>query len=271
VVVFPNCKINLGLQVVRKRDDGFRDIETVFYPVPLQDALEIIQLSARESVHLTSSGFPIPGKVENNSSIKAYSLLKKDFPDLPPVHIHLHKVIPPGAGLGGGSSDGSFTLMALNKRFHLDIGNDKLVQYASLLGSDCSFFIQNKPCFATGRGEILNQINFDLSRYKIVIIWPGIHINTSEAFSYVRPLSDRPSIKEIIDLPITKWKDNLVNDFEEPLHSRFPVLKKIKDKLYSKGALYASLSGSGSSVYALFTYPPDLSLDFPEEYMVKTI
>jgi 4-diphosphocytidyl-2-C-methyl-D-erythritol kinase len=271
VVVFPNCKINIGLQVVRKRDDGFRDIETLFYPVQLQDALEIIQLPDSESVQLTSSGFPIPGKTENNSSVKAYHLLKNDFPNLPPVHIHIHKVIPPGAGLGGGSADGSFTLMALNKKFHLDIANDKLMQYAALLGSDCTFFIQNKPCFATGRGEILTQVDFDLSRYKIVIIWPGIHINTAEAFSYVRPFADRPSIKEIIDLPITKWKDNLVNDFEEPLHARFPILKKIKEKLYSKGALYASLSGSGSSVYALFTYPPDLSLDFPEEYMLKII
>jgi 4-diphosphocytidyl-2-C-methyl-D-erythritol kinase len=271
VVLFPNCKINIGLHVLRKREDGFRDIETLFYPLPFQDGLEIISLPGDQSTIFTTSGFEIPGDSNENSCLKAYQILKKDYPSLPPVRIHLHKVIPIGAGLGGGSADASFTLIALNKKFQLGLNDEKLIEYAAQIGSDCSFFILNKPCIVSGRGENLEPYPIDLVRYKIVLVWPRIHINTGTAYGYVRSFEDRPGIKELLEMPITKWKDHLKNDFEPPLFERIPDLKKIKNKLYEKGALYASLSGSGSTLYGLFTYSPDLTLDFPEEYLVKIV
>lgn len=270
MVLFPNCKINIGLQVLRRRDDGYRDIETLFYPVAFQDGLEIVPLTKGETI-FTHSGLDIPGDSSSNSCLKAYQILKNDYAGLPAVKIHLHKVIPTGAGLGGGSADASFTLMALNKKFQLGISEQKLIEYASQIGSDCSFFILNKPCLATGRGEKLEPYTLDLSRYKIVLVYPRIHIDTKTAYGYVRSFSDRPSIKELLEMPITKWKDNLKNDFEQPLFERYSDLKKIRNKLYEKGALYASLSGSGSALYALFTYSPDLSLDFPSDYLVKIV
>ena len=271
MILFPNCKINIGLHVVRRREDGYRDIETLFYPVSFQDALEIIPLTSSETTLFSHSGLDIPGDPSSNSCLKAYHILKNDYPSLPPVKIHLHKVIPTGAGLGGGSADASFTLIALNKKFQLGISDSKLIEYAARIGSDCPFFISNKPCIATGRGEIIEPYSLDLSRYKIVLIYPNIHIDTKTAYGYVRSFSDRPGIKELLEMPITKWKDNLKNDFEQPLFDRYPELKKIKNKLYEKGALYASLSGSGSALYALFTYSPDLNLEFPKEYLVKIV
>jgi 4-diphosphocytidyl-2C-methyl-D-erythritol kinase len=271
VVLFPNCKINIGLHVLRRRDDGYRDIETLFYPVAFQDGLEIIPQPSGETTLFTHSGLQIPGDLKDNSCLKAYHILKNDYPSLPAVRIHLHKVIPTGAGLGGGSADSSFTLIGLNKKFQLGLSEAQLIEYASKIGSDCTFFITNKPCIATGRGELLEPYSLDLSRYKIVLIYPRIHIDTKTAYGYVRSFSDRPGIRELIEMPITKWKDHLKNDFEAPLFDRYPALKKIKIKLYEKGALYASLSGSGSSLYGLFTYTPDLSLDFPNEYLVKIV
>lgn len=271
MVLFPNCKINIGLHVLRKRADGYRDIETLFYPLAFHDGLEIISVQGDQSTQFTSSGFEIPGDANENSCLKAYHLLKKDYPSLPSVRIHLHKVIPIGAGLGGGSADASYTLIALNKKFQLGITDAKLMEYAAQIGSDCSFFIMNKPCMATGRGEKLDPFQLDLSRYKIVLVWPRIHIDTRTAYGYVRSFEDRPGIRELLEMPITKWKDQLKNDFEPPLFDRFPELQKIKKKLYEKGALYASLSGSGSALYGLFTYSPDLTLDFPEEYLVKIV
>ena len=271
MVLFPNCKINIGLQVLRRREDGYRDIETLFYPLGYNDGLEIIPLQTGETTLFTHSGLEIPGDPNTNSCLKAYQLLKKDYPSLPAVRIHLHKVVPIGAGLGGGSADASFTLMALNKKFQLGITDSKLMEYAAQIGSDCSFFILNKPCIATGRGEKLEPYSFDLSRYKIVLVYPRIHIDTKTAYGYVRSFSERSGIKELIEMPVTKWKDHLMNDFEQPLFDRYPELQKIKNKLYEKGALYASLSGSGSVLYGLFTYSPDLTLDFPEEYLVKIV
>jgi 4-diphosphocytidyl-2-C-methyl-D-erythritol kinase len=272
MIVFPNCKINLGLHILRKRPDGFHDLETVFYPVALQDALEIIQNpSAVPEIQLTTSGIQIDSTPEQNICFKAYHLLKKDFPHLPAIKMHLHKVIPSGAGLGGGSSDGAFTLALLNKKFNLGLKEEQLIDYALQLGSDCPFFIKNKPCFAISRGEKLEEIELDLSRYKIVLVNPGIHINTGWAFSKITPSDQRISLKEVIQKPIEQWKDFLSNDFEEIVFAEHPQVKEIKNKLYKEGATYASMSGSGSTVYGLFEKELSPFLDLPSEFFVKWI
>jgi 4-diphosphocytidyl-2-C-methyl-D-erythritol kinase len=272
MLVFPNCKINLGLHILRKRADGFHDLETVFYPVALQDALEIVQSSAPyPDIQLTTSGLKIDSSIEENICIKAYRLLKKDFADLPPVIMHLHKVIPSGAGLGGGSSDGAFTLILLNKKFNLGLSEDRVIDYALKLGSDCPFFIKNKPCHATGRGENLEEIELNLSGYKIVLVNPGIHVHTGKAFSKITPSEERASIKEIIQQPIETWKNVLKNDFEASACGNYPEIKTIKEKLYQQGGVYASMSGSGSSVYGIFNKNAQLQFDFPPHYFVKEV
>jgi 4-diphosphocytidyl-2-C-methyl-D-erythritol kinase len=269
VVIFPNSKINLGLHVIRKRKDGFHDLETVFYPVPLCDALEIIHVPAiEEKTAITVTGLAIDNDPAENISLKAYYLLKKDF-DLPVVKIHLHKVIPVGAGLGGGSANGAFTLLLLNKKFNLKISEERLMAYALKLGSDCPFFIRNKVCYATQRGEVLQPIQLDLSSYKLVLVNPGIHINTGWAFSQIRPKENRTSLLEIIQQPVTNWKDNVVNDFEPAIFEQHPSIKQIKEKLYQNGAVYAAMSGSGSSVYGLFEKTATPVLDLPGNYFIK--
>lgn len=268
MVTFPNCKINLGLNIVNKRDDGYHDIETVFFPIPLNDALEVIE---KETFEFSTSGSAIEGETEKNLCIKAYHLLKKDLPDLPLVQMHLHKAIPMGAGLGGGSADGAFTLKLLNKKFDLHLSEKQLINYSLQLGSDCPFFISNKPCFATGRGEKLEPIELDLSGYKIVIIHPVIHISTARAFERINPLKPVKSIKQIIQQPISTWKDELINDFEKPVFAKYPEIKKIKDVLYNAGSIYSSMSGSGSAVYGIFKKENPISLSFPGNYFVKTL
>ena len=268
MIVFPNCKINLGLHIVRKRPDGFHDLETIFYPVPLCDALEIIRVPDKAGeTTITVTGLAIDNPMEN-ICLKAYYLLKKYF-DLPVVKIHLHKNIPVGAGLGGGSSDGAFTLLLLNKKFDLKVSEKKLIEYALELGSDCPFFIRNKACYATHRGEVLQPIQLDLSSYKLVLINPGIHINTGWAFSQIRPKENRISLLEIIQQPTTNWKNNLVNDFEAAIFQQHPSIKQIKEQLYQNGAVYAAMSGSGSSIYGLFEKTSKVVLDLPENYFIK--
>jgi 4-diphosphocytidyl-2-C-methyl-D-erythritol kinase len=271
VVLFPNCKINLGLHILHKRADGFHDLETVFYPIPLCDGLEVIHANnSKKETTITISGLPIDSKPEENICLKAYQLLKKDF-DLPVVEIHLHKTIPIGAGLGGGSADGAFTLLLLNKKFNLKISEEKLAEYALELGSDCPFFIKNKACYATQRGEILKPVNLDLSPYKIVLINPGIHINTGWAFSQIHSQENRTVISEIIRQPITTWKNHLVNDFEEGIFKQHSSIKEIKEQLYKNGAVYASMSGSGSSIYGLFKKTKTTVFDWPENYFHRWI
>ena len=247
MIAFPNCKINLGLHILRKREDGYHDLETVFYPLPWLDVLEVIQ---SESFQFTSSGLQIPVSAEENICTKAYELIKTDF-DLPPVHIHLHKVIPSGAGLGGGSADGAFTLKLLNKKFNLGLSEAQLIDYALKLGSDCPIFIINKPCFASGRGEKLITIDLDLSNYKIVVVHPAIHIPTAWAFQQLQLTAKTISIKQAIQHPITEWNGLNENDFEKPVFERYPEIKSLKEMLVSKGALFASLTGSGSAVFAI--------------------
>jgi len=268
MVSFPNCKINFGLNIVNKRDDGYHDIETFFFPVHLKDSLEIIE---KEKLEFSTSGFSIEGEPEKNLCIKAYDLLKKDFPQLPAVQMHLHKAIPMGAGLGGGSADGAFTLKLLNKKFDLSLSEIQLINYSLQLGSDCPFFILNRPCFATGRGEILEQTELDLSEYKFLIVHPLIHIGTAWAFTTIKPLKPGKSIKQIIQQPISTWKAELINDFEKPVFEKYPEIKKIKDKLYNAGAIYASMSGSGSAVYGIFKKEKAISISFPDNYFVKTL
>jgi 4-diphosphocytidyl-2-C-methyl-D-erythritol kinase len=249
MIHFPNCKINLGLSILTKRADGYHELETVFYPIELTDALEILPAA---SLSLTQTGIDVPGDPAQNLCLKAYHLLKKDFPELPPVQIHLHKNIPMGAGLGGGSSDGTATLILLNNQFSLGLNAPQLMNYASQLGSDCPFFVYNKACHATGRGEILTPINLDLSAYQFVLVHPGKHISTAWAFQQLTPHSKSESIASIIQKPIGEWKNYLVNDFETPVFKAEPTLLHIKEQLYQLGAFYASMSGSGSSLFGIF-------------------
>jgi len=273
VLIFPNCKINLGLNIIRKRTDGYHDLETVFYPLPVTDALEIItaeKTTAQTGIVFSSSGLNIDGNTESNLCVKAYRMLKKDFPDLPSIKMHLHKAIPMGAGLGGGSADAAFTLMLVNNKFNLNLSTNQLINYALQLGSDCPFFIINKPCFATGRGEILEAISLDLSAYKIVIVNPGIHINTSWAFNQIKPAQPNISIKEIIKQPIINWKDQLQNDFEKSVLAHYPELQQLKEQLYASGALYAAMSGSGSTFYGIFEKTVGVNIrNFSAGYFVK--
>jgi 4-diphosphocytidyl-2-C-methyl-D-erythritol kinase len=272
MVVFPNCKINLGLHILNKRADGFHNLETIFYPLALKDALEIIPShNIDEAITFTTSGLTVDGTAADNICIKAYGLLKKDYPQLPNIKMHLHKAIPMGAGLGGGSADGTFTLTLLNQKFNLGLSNTQLIDYALQLGSDCPFFIINTPSFATGRGELLQPIPVDLSFYKIVIVNPGIHVNTGWAFSQLTPALPQKSIQEIIMQPVTHWKSSLQNDFEKPVFEKYPAIKEIKAALYVKGAVYAAMSGSGSTVFGIFENVTDITSFIDKGYVAKII
>jgi 4-diphosphocytidyl-2-C-methyl-D-erythritol kinase len=267
MILFPNAKINLGLNIIRKRPDGYHDLETFFCPVSLCDALEILpqNSSQNNSQHIifSSSGITVAGNSEDNICIKAYHLLKKDFPNLPGIQMHLHKRIPTGAGLGGGSSDGAFTLRLLNRLFNLQIKEERLAVYALKLGSDCPFFILNKPCFAQGQGERLEHIPINLAAYEILLVHPGIHISTAKAFEGVTPCVPQKSIYGIIQQPVSTWRSELVNDFEKAILPQFPAIGEIKNKLYELGAIYASMTGSGSSVYGMFKKGSIPHADFP--------
>lgn len=272
MLVFPNCKINLGLHILGKREDGFHNLETVFYPIPFRDALELIPNTNNDpAVEFTGTGLAIDGNTADNLCVKAYHLLKKDFPQLPAVKIHLHKAIPLGAGLGGGSADAAFMLKLLNEKFKLNLSIDQLINYALQLGSDCPFFIINKPCFATGRGEVLEEIAVDLSAYKMILINPGIHINTGWAFSNITPALPERSVKEIIQQPIGNWKEELKNDFETAVFTAHPAVKEIKESLYTQGAIYAAMSGSGSTVFGIFSSTANIVNNYPADHFVKLI
>lgn len=270
MVIFPNCKINLGLCVLDKRSDGYHNIETVFYPLALKDIVEVI--AAKNHTQFSVSGLTVDGRQEDNLCLKAYTILKKDFPQLPPVQMHVHKIIPVGAGLGGGSADGAFTLKLLNKKFKLGLTTEQLINYSLQLGSDCPFFIINQPCYATGRGEMLEEIELNLSAYKFLIVVPGVHINTKQAFSQPG-LTNKPvnkeKLKEIILQPVETWKNKLTNDFEAVIFPQHPEIRIIKEKLYKAGALYASMSGSGSAVYGIFKKEALADISFPNKYFTR--
>lgn len=248
MISFPNAKINLGLHVLEKRKDGFHTIESCFYPLDLCDALEVIP---SDRFSFESSGLSIPGESSDNLILKAYRLLGQ-YHDLPDVAIHLHKVIPMGAGLGGGSSDGAFALKILNQLFSLGLTPIQLNALAAELGSDCPFFLKNEPSIATGKGTTLESIDLDLRGYRIELLYPEVHISTSEAYSLIKPRKKRLPLREVLALPISQWQGKLVNDFEEPIMSRNPQIAEAKKKLLEKGAVYASMTGTGSAVFGLF-------------------
>ncbi len=250
MVIFPNCKINLGLNIIGKRSDGYHNIETVFYPVPLCDVLEIIP--AGDGVFgFSSTGLPVPGEVDRNLCVKAWLLMQQEF-GLPAVKIHLHKVIPMGAGLGGGSSDGAHTLILLNQLFDLGLAAEQLENFARRLGSDCAFFIRNSPCYACEKGDRFEAIGIDLAGLNLALVLPEVHVSTADAYSMIIPAIPLLQIKELVRLPVSEWKDKLVNDFEIPVIAKYPVIGSIKSTLYDAGALYAAMSGSGAAVFALF-------------------
>lgn len=262
MVTFPNAKINLGLNILHRKPDGYHELETCFYPILWQEALEIIESN---KTIVTCSGIEIPDDGDN-IILKAYQILKAKF-DLPPVQIHLHKVIPIGAGLGGGSADAAFALKLINDLFSLDMDDDLMIGYASKLGADCAFFIKNKPMLATGIGEQLSEIDLSLSGKFIQLVYPNIHISTKEAYDKITPSVPSIKIHEILSTqnPIS-WKKYLLNDFETPLFDKYPVLNDIKEELYDAGAVYASMSGSGSCMYGIFEDKPQMT--FPVEYIL---
>jgi 4-diphosphocytidyl-2-C-methyl-D-erythritol kinase len=248
MISFPPCKINLGLSIIRKRDDGYHDIETCFYPVPLTDVLEVIPA---DKLSFSSSGRLIPGDVRDNLCLKAYRLLKDQF-DINPVRIHLHKIIPAGAGLGGGSSDAAHTLRILNTLFDIGIDEQKLMHLAAKLGSDCSFFVQDRAMIGSGRGEVLSPASVSLEGKYLVLLNPGIHISTAEAYTSLIPGTPAMPVESVVSKPVASWRVFLKNDFEATVLTRFPLVDELRNELYNLGAVYASMSGSGSSVYGIF-------------------
>jgi 4-diphosphocytidyl-2-C-methyl-D-erythritol kinase len=260
MIAFPHCKINLGLNVVSKRADGFHDIETCFYPVHWRDVLEIIPST---ETRLNLSGISIPGDVTKNIALKAYELLRMDF-NLEPIEIYLHKIIPHGAGLGGGSSDGAHALKLVNQLFELNLTINQLKSYALKLGSDCPFFIEPKPMLATGRGEILTPISMDLSGFNLLIVKPPVGVSTAEAYSNIVPTKPVHNLESILSEPISNWKSLLKNDFEETIFKNYPIISELKDKLYNLGAEFASMSGSGSAVFGIFKNKIEIGDGFPD-------
>ncbi len=274
MVKFPNCKINLGLNIINKRPDGYHDLETVFYPIFIKDILEIITVQDQNesgNIVYTASGIPVDGALSNNLCCKAYELLKKDFPQLPGIKMHLHKNIPMGAGLGGGSADAAFTLTLLNQKYQLGLNQPQLIEYALQLGSDCPFFILNKPCLGKGRGELLSEIELDLGNYQFLIVNPGIHISTAWAFSNIQPAPALYPIEETILIPIGQWKGMLKNDFEEPVIKEFPAIGEIIHQLYQSGAIYAAMSGTGSTVFGIYPKGPINPPKFPIQYFTELV
>ena len=249
MICFPPAKINLGLSVVSKRPDGFHNLETIFYPLPLYDILEIIP---SEKTSFFPTGLEIPGILDDNIVLRAYRLLKEKYVQIGSLDIYLHKVIPMGAGLGGGSSDAAEIIQLLNRFFKLKLSDTELTEYAVKLGSDCPFFMLNKPCFATGKGEVLEPLTLDLSGYFFLLIHPEIKINTAWAFSQIKPTPPLFDLKNSIGLPMQDWSKTIHNDFEKIVFEAHPFLAKIKEKLYSAGALFASMTGSGSTIFGIF-------------------
>ena len=252
MIAFPNIKINLGLSITEKRPDGYHNLETVFYPVALEDALEIrTSPNADRKFTLHQHGMEIAGNPEDNLVVKAYLLMDKEF-HLPPIEIHLYKHIPSGAGLGGGSSDAAFMLKLLNEHYNLQLSDKQLEDYAATLGADCAFFIKNTPTYAEGIGNIFSPIELSLKGYRIMIVKPDVFVSTREAFANIRPHRPEYPVREVIRRPVAEWKDTLINDFEASVFPQYPVIGEIKEELYRQGAIYASMSGSGSSVFGLF-------------------
>ena len=257
MIVYPNAKINIGLNVVEKRPDGYHNLETVFYPIGLQDILEIQEIDSDVPAcgyRLKVTGTVLDGSPEDNLVVRALKLLKRDF-DLPPVSIGLYKHIPTGAGLGGGSADAAFTVKTLNERFKLGLTIEQMENYCSQLGADCPFFIVNRPSYAEGIGEKLQPVSLDLKGWYLAVVRPAIPVSTKDAYAKVKVQHPKKQFPELLAQPIETWKDTVVNDFETSVFSKYPEIAAIKDQMYDLGAVYASMSGSGSSVFGIFEDP----------------
>jgi 4-diphosphocytidyl-2-C-methyl-D-erythritol kinase len=254
MINFPIAKINIGLNITARRADGYHNLETIFYPIKINDVLEVIESN---ELSFESSGLGIPGRVEDNLCVKAYHLMKQDH-DLPPVTIHLHKHIPIGAGLGGGSSDAGYFIRLINQKFELGLTAESMMNYARQLGADCAFFIESKPVFAFGKGDQFEPVTLDLSPYHLALVMPPAHVSTAEAYRGVKPAPVTRSLQELVQLPVAEWRNHIKNDFEEHIFISHPQIRGVKAALYKAGALYASMSGSGASVFGIFKEKPDL-------------
>lgn len=270
MITFPIAKINLGLNVVERRPDGYHNLETVFYPVQIQDALEVTLMDdafpSPYDCDLKVTNIAIDGDEQRNLVVRAYHLLKQDFPDIPRMHAHLFKAIPTQAGMGGGSSDCAAMLLLLNDMCQLHLSQQQLIDYAARLGADCPIFIMNKPAYAEGIGERLQSIDLDLSGYFLAVVRPDIPVPTKEAFSLIKPARPSKNCKDVIRQPIETWRQDLVNDFETSVFALHPEIGAIKQQLYQMGAVYAAMSGSGSALFGIFRSAPDLSDAFPGMY-----
>ena len=275
MITFPIAKINLGLNVVERRPDGYHNLQTVFYPVPLKDALEVQVMDkafpSKYDCDLKVTNITIDGDEQKNLVVRAYQLLKKDFSDLPRIHTHLWKGIPTQAGMGGGSSDCAYMLLLLNQQFHLGLTDKQLIQYAAQLGADCAFFILSHPCYAEGIGEKLQPIDLSLTGYHMAVVRPDIPVPTKEAFSRIHPHYPAINCREAVMQPVETWRETLINDFEESVFTLHPEIGEIKQQLYDMGATYAAMSGSGSALFGLFKEQPDsLSQAFPNMFTFST-
>ncbi|MDR1090569.1 MAG: 4-(cytidine 5'-diphospho)-2-C-methyl-D-erythritol kinase [Prevotella sp.] len=257
MICFPNAKINLGLNIVSRRNDGYHNLETIFYPIPVKDALEITVKKEQDADTFIEAGIRVDSSPESNLAMKALKLMRENY-DFPFVEVYLLKKIPFGAGLGGGSADASFMLKLINKTFGSGATDEELASLAVRLGADCPFFIYNRPMFATGIGEIFEPVDFSLKGYSLVLIKPDIHVSTKDAFSLIKPTSPNISLKEIIKKPVQEWKGVMINDFEKSVFEKCLAIGSIKESLYRKGALYASMTGSGSSVFGIFDKYPEI-------------
>jgi 4-diphosphocytidyl-2-C-methyl-D-erythritol kinase len=264
MVNFPPCKINIGLYVTEKRPDGYHNLETCFYPIPFTDILEVIKAN---SFSFTSTGLSIPGNQADNLCVKAFELIQKDF-GISPVAMHLHKVIPTGAGLGGGSSDAAHTLRLLNEVFELNLSINTLQKYAQQLGSDCSFFLQDQPMLGLERGDRLEEIRINLRGKFLVLLKPSVHVSTAGAYRGVTPSKSNMDLKNFLSTNSpSDWKEVIKNDFEPSVFIQHPIIGDYKNKLYQVGATYASMSGSGSSIFGIFDEAFDASATFPVDLM----
>ena len=271
MITFPIAKINLGLNVVEKRPDGYHNLQTVFYPVPISDALEVTTMDDRfpstVDCDLKVTNIAIDGDEQKNLVVRAYQLMKQDFPTLPRIHSHLWKGIPTQAGMGGGSSDCAYMIRLLNDMFTLRLDDEQMMHYAARLGADCAFFILSTPCYAEGIGEQLQPVSLSLKGWYIGVVRPDIPVPTREAFSLIKPHYPDANCRDIVMQPVETWRHQLVNDFESSVFALHPELAAIKDKLYAMGATYAAMSGSGSALFGLFREPTtDFSSQFPEMF-----
>ena len=265
MISFPNCKINIGLNIIGKRSDGFHNIETIFYPLTLCDALEVLPTTGNAGDEFFIQGINLDGDPEQNLCMKALRLMQNEIP-LEPVKIVLMKKIPVGAGLGGGSSDAAYTLKMVNDYNGAGYTDEKLIGMSSKLGSDCAFFIINKPVFASGKGDQMTPVSLSLEGYTIVIVKPPVFVSTAEAYSGTTPSVPEQSLKDIIRLPVSEWRNLIKNDFENTIFKHYPEISMIKQKLYDLGAVYASMSGSGSSVFGIFRESLNASDSFPNYF-----